>query len=124
LTAFLETKWAPDRTVPNMQAPGQAPRFLGVYGEWMQTAPSTWSDVAWLRVQWAGPFMIKGISRIDVARRAVEAGATAILVSNHGRNNLDTTPATIRVLPAIVDAVGDDVEVLLDGGVPRGSDVV
>ena len=68
--------------------------------------------------------MVKGICRVDDARRAVEAGVTAISVSNHGGNNLDGTPAPIRVLPAVVDAVGGQVEVLLDGGIRRGGDVV
>jgi L-lactate dehydrogenase (cytochrome) len=67
--------------------------------------------------------MIKGITHPDDARHAVDIGATAISVSNHGGNNLDTTPATIRLLPAVVDAVGGDIEVLLDGGIRRGSDV-
>jgi pre-mycofactocin synthase len=117
--------WVPDLTVPNMQIDGQpAPTFFGVYGEWMQTPPPSWDDVAWLRKQWDGPFMVKGITRVDEARHAVEAGATAISVSNHGGNNLDGTPATIRILPAIADAVGDEIEVLLDGGIRRGSDVV
>ena len=83
-----------------------------------------WDDVAWLREQWDGPFMLKGVMRVDDARRAVEVGATAISVSNHGGNNLDGTPASIRALPAVVEAVGGEVEVLLDGGVRRGSDVV
>ena len=68
--------------------------------------------------------MLKGITRIDDAKAAVDAGVTAISVSNHGGNNLDSTPATIRILPSIVAAVGDQVEVVLDGGVRRGSDVV
>ena len=69
--------------------------------------------------------MVKGITRVDDARRAVEiAGASAISVSNHGGNNLDGTPATIRALPAIVEAVGGEIEVLLDGGVRRGGAVV
>jgi pre-mycofactocin synthase len=68
--------------------------------------------------------MVKGIIRIDDAKEAVAAGATAISVSNHGGNNLDGTPATIRALPEIAAAVGDQVEVLLDGGIRRGSDVV
>ena len=89
----------------------------------MQTAPPSWSDVAWLREQWDGPFMLKGVTRVDDALRAVDAGVTAISVSNHGGNNLDGTPATIRVLPSIAAAVGDQVEVLLDGGVRRGGDV-
>jgi L-lactate dehydrogenase (cytochrome) len=115
----------PDLTVPNMASPGEpAPTFFGVYGEWMQTPPPTWDDIAWLREQWDGPFMVKGVMRPDDARRAVDAGATAISVSNHGGNNLDGTPASIRVLPAIADSVGGQVEVLLDGGIRRGSDVV
>ncbi len=115
----------PDLTVPNMASPGeQAPTFFGVYGEWMQTPPPTWEDLAWLREQWGGPFMIKGVMRPDDARRATDIGATAISVSNHGGNNLDGTPASIRALPAISDAVGGQLEVLLDGGIRRGSDVV
>jgi heme/flavin dehydrogenase (mycofactocin system) len=115
----------PSLTVPNMAAPGQAaPTFFGAYGEWMQTPPPTWADIAWLREQWDGPFLIKGIMRTEDARRAVDAGATAISVSNHGGNNLDGTPAAIRALPVIAGAVGGELEVLLDGGIRRGGDVV
>jgi heme/flavin dehydrogenase (mycofactocin system) len=115
----------PDLTVPNVTPRGEpAPTFFGAYGEWMQTPPPSWEDLRWLREQWAGPFMLKGVTRVDDARRAVDAGYTAISVSNHGGNNLDGTPATIRALPAVAQAVGDQVEVLLDGGVRRGSDVV
>ncbi len=115
----------PDLTVPNMANPGEpAPTFFGAYGEWMQTPPPSWEDVAWLREQWGGPFLLKGVTRVDDARRAVDAGVTAISVSNHGGNNLDGTPATIRALPAIAEAVGDNLEILLDGGVRRGSDVI
>jgi L-lactate dehydrogenase (cytochrome)/glycolate oxidase len=125
LAAFARTKRIPDLTVPNMADPGEPPpTFFGVYGQWMQTPPPSWEDVAWLREQWDGPFMLKGVSRVDDAHRAVDAGVTAISVSNHGGNNLDGTPATVRVLPSIAEAVGDRVEVLLDGGVRRGSDVV
>ena len=126
---FLE--WAktmkpPPLSVPNMTAhPGEdAPGFFAAYGQWMMTPPPGWDDVAWLRKQWDGPFMLKGIIRVDDARRAVDAGVSAISVSNHGGNNLDGTPASIRALAPIADAVGDQVEVLLDGGVRRGSDVV
>jgi heme/flavin dehydrogenase (mycofactocin system) len=115
----------PDLTVPNVSPLGApAPTFFGAYGEWMMTAPPSWDDLRWLREQWDGPFMLKGIIRVDDARRAVDAGFTAISVSNHGGNNLDTTPASIRALPAIAEAVGDQIDVLLDGGVRRGSDVV
>src|ERR1700735_2013887 len=68
--------------------------------------------------------MLKGIIRADDARRAVDAGVSAISVSNHGGNNLDGTPATIRALAPVAEAVGDQIEVLLDGGIRRGSDVV
>jgi len=114
----------PELTVPNMaDGDGPAPTFFDVYGQWMQATLPTWQDLAWLRQQWDGPFMLKGVMRVDDARRAVDAGVSAISVSNHGGNNLDGTPATIRALPAIADAVGDQVEVLLDGGIRRGSDV-
>ncbi|MBA2554293.1 MAG: mycofactocin biosynthesis FMN-dependent deaminase MftD [Geodermatophilaceae bacterium] len=122
---FLRRGGIPDLTVPNMALPGQpAPTFFGVYGEWMQTPMPTWADVQWLREQWDGPFMVKGIMHTEDARRAVDAGATAISVSNHGGNNLDSTPAPIRVLPGIAEAVGDQAEVLLDGGIRRGGDVI
>jgi pre-mycofactocin synthase len=115
----------PPLTVPNMAAKGEAgPTFFGAYRQWMASPLPTWDDVRWLREQWGGPFMLKGVIRVDDARRAVDAGVTAISVSNHGGNNLDGTPATIRALPAVAQAVGDQVEVLLDGGVRRGSDVV
>lgn len=125
LAAFARSRKLPDLTVPNMAAPGERPpTFFGAYGEWMQTPPPTWDDVAWLAEQWDGPFMLKGLMRVDDARRAADAGVTAISVSNHGGNNLDGTPATIRALPAIAEVVGDRVDVLLDGGIRRGSDVV
>jgi heme/flavin dehydrogenase (mycofactocin system) len=125
LATYLRTGAVPDLTVPNMALPGEdAPGFFGAYGEWMQTALPRWEDIAWLREQWGGPFMLKGISRPDDARRAVDAGVSAISVSTHGGNNLDGTPGSIRSLPAVVDAVGDEVEVLLDGGIRRGSDAV
>jgi L-lactate dehydrogenase (cytochrome)/glycolate oxidase len=114
----------PDLTVPNLPAgDAPAPTFFGAYGQWMGTPPPSWDDVAWLREQWGGPFMLKGVTRIDDAKRAVDAGVTAISVSNHGGNNLDGTPASVRLLPDIARTVGDQVEVLMDGGVRRGGDV-
>ena len=100
-----------------------APTFFGAYGMWMQSPMPTWEDVAWLREQWDGEFMLKGVMRVDDAKRAVDAGVTAISVSNHGGNNLDGTPASIRALPAVAEAVGDQIDVLLDGGIRRGGDV-
>lgn len=116
----------PDLRVPNQGRRGEpGPTFFEAYGQWMGTPPPTWEDIAWLREQWPdAPFLLKGMVRVDDAKRAVDAGVSAITVSNHGGNNLDGTPAAIRCLPAIADAVGDQVEVLLDGGVRRGSDVV
>ncbi|HWM96082.1 MAG TPA: pre-mycofactocin synthase MftD [Streptosporangiaceae bacterium] len=125
LARYARTLRPPDLTVPNMVPAGQpAPTFFGAYAQWAATPPPAWEDVAWLRELWVGPFLVKGITRIDDARRAVDAGATAISVSNHGGNDLDGTPATIRALPAVAAAVGGQVEVLLDGGIRRGGDVV
>ena len=123
--SMLASWSAENLTVPNMAARGEpAPTFFGAYGQWLGSPLPTWDDVRWLRECWGGAFMLKGVTRVDDARRAVDAGVTAISVSNHGGNNLDGTPGTIRVLPAVADAVGDQVEVLLDGGVRRGGDVV
>ena len=124
LASYLRTGRLPRLTTPNLKQPGQrTPTFFGAYGQWMGTPPPSWEDLAWLRNQWDGPFMLKGICRVDDAVRAADTGFSAISVSNHGGNNLDTTPASIRALPAIAEAVGDRVEVLLDGGIRRGSDV-
>ncbi len=126
LWEYLRRKELPGLTVPNVTShpSGTPPTFFTAYGEWMQTPPPTWADVSWLREQWAGPFLLKGVSHPDDARRAVDAGCTALSVSNHGGNDLDGTPASIRSLPLVVEAVGGDIEVLLDGGIRRGSDVV
>lgn len=130
LSRFAKKGMIPDLTVPNLaqRAGGEAPTFFGAYYEWMTTPSPSWDDVAWMRRTWADisgrSFMLKGVTRVDDAKRAVDAGVDAISVSNHGGNNLDGTPATIRCLQSIVSAVGDDVEVLLDGGVRRGSDVI
>jgi pre-mycofactocin synthase len=125
LWPYLKAGRLPDLTVPNMAvAGGPPPTFFGAYRQWMESPPPTWEDVRWLRERWEGPFMLKGVMRMDDARRAVDAGVSAISVSNHGGNNLDGTPASIRALPAIVAAVGDQVEILLDGGIRRGGDVV
>lgn len=123
--SWLRAGGVPDLTTPNMQLPGQpAPTFFGAYGEWMQTPLPSWDDLRWLRERYSGPMMLKGVMRIDDALKAVDVGFDAISVSNHGGNNLDGTPASIRALPAVVDAVGSQLDVVLDGGIRRGSDVV
>lgn len=115
----------PDFGVPNFaSSDGHIPGFFEAYGTWMMTPPPTWDDIAGLIAEWDGTCMVKGILRPDEAVRAADAGATAISVSNHGGNNLDSSPAPIRMLPSVVEAVGDRVEVYMDGGIRRGSDVV
>lgn len=84
----------------------------------------TWDDAAWMAREWGGPFMVKGIVTAEDARRAVDAGATAIAVSNHGGRQLDSTPAPVEVLGEIVEAVGHRAEVILDGGVRRGTHIL
>jgi heme/flavin dehydrogenase (mycofactocin system) len=124
LLDWLRHGGLPELTVPNMALPGRpAPGFFAAYRSWTAVAPPTWGDIAWLRDQWGGPFLVKGVMRPDDARRAVDAGATAVSVSNHGGNNLDGTPAAIRALPGVAAAVGDRAEVLFDGGIRRGGDV-
>ena len=130
LYQFGKTGQIPDLTAPNLAPPGgDAPTFFGAYYEWMTTPPPSWEDVAWMREQWAQisdglPFILKGVSRVDDAKRAVDAGVAGISVSNHGGNNLDGTPAAIRLVKPISDAVGSQIDVVMDGGVRRGSDVV
>src|SRR6185503_5283375 len=125
LWSFLRGSGPPALTTPNLAHPeGEPPGFFGVYGEWMGTPQPTWEDLAWLREAWGGPFLVKGVAHPDDARRAVALGADAISVSNHGGNNLDGTVASLRALPGVVAAVGGEVEVLMDGGIRRGSDVV
>lgn len=125
LARYAKLLEIPDLSVPNMVPQGaEAPGFFQAYGQWMQTPPPSWEDLAWLVSQWDGPFMCKGIMRVDDAKRAVDAGFSCLSVSNHGGNNLDTTPAAVRAVPGIAAAVGADIEVVMDGGIRRGSDVV
>jgi isopentenyl diphosphate isomerase/L-lactate dehydrogenase-like FMN-dependent dehydrogenase len=100
---------------------------IGAFGPLMieQLDPDIgWRDVDWLRKQWRGPLLIKGLLRADEAREAHARGADAVIVSNHGGRQLDGAVATIRALPGIVDAVGEAMPVLVDGGFRRGIDVV
>jgi len=84
----------------------------------------SWDDVAWIKDRWGGKLVLKGIMDAEDARLAVRSGADALIVSNHGGRQLDGAPSTIRALPAIVDAVGRDIEVWLDGGIRSGQDVI
>ncbi|YAL83592.1 pre-mycofactocin synthase MftD [Dermacoccaceae bacterium W4C1] len=126
LLDFARSGSLPDLTTPNMAAHAgeKGPTFFGAYGEWMTSTPPSWEDIAWMRSQWDGPFVIKGISRVDDARRAVDAGVSGISVSTHGGNNLDGTPGAIRMLPSVAAAVGDEIDILFDSGIRRGGDVV
>jgi isopentenyl diphosphate isomerase/L-lactate dehydrogenase-like FMN-dependent dehydrogenase len=85
---------------------------------------ATWADLGWFRDRWAGRLVVKGILRAEDARRAVQLGADAVAVSNHGGRQLDGAPPAIRALPAVADAVGADAEVYVDGGIRRGGDIV
>jgi isopentenyl diphosphate isomerase/L-lactate dehydrogenase-like FMN-dependent dehydrogenase len=84
----------------------------------------TWDDVAWVRQNFNGPVLVKGVLTAEDARRALDLGCDGVVVSNHGGRQLEAAPATMDVLPEIVAAVGDRVEILLDGGVRRGGDVL
>lgn len=122
---FASRRTIPDLTVPNLtNGTDPAPTFFGAYANWMQTLPPTWADIEWLRERWDGPFMIKGVWNPTDARRAVDIGASAISVSNHGGNNLDGIPSPLRVLPRIAEECGGEIEIVMDGGIRRGSDVV
>jgi L-lactate dehydrogenase (cytochrome) len=83
-----------------------------------------WADLGWIRQEWDGPIALKGVLSPDDARRAAAEGADAVIVSNHGGRQLDHVPAALEALPGIADAVGDQVEVLFDSGIRRGSDIV
>jgi len=84
----------------------------------------SWSDVAWIKEKWGGPLIIKGINDVEDAKLAAETGADAIIISNHGGRQLDGTPSSISMLPAIADAVGHKIEIHLDGGIRSGQDVL
>jgi 4-hydroxymandelate oxidase len=108
-------------------SPDLTPATLGespVFGTGLLRTAPTWRDVAWLREQSSLPLLVKGIFTPDDARRAVEAGANGIIVSNHGGRTLDTAPAAIDALPRVVDAIAGEGPVLIDGGIRRGTDVL
>jgi L-lactate dehydrogenase (cytochrome) len=110
--------------LPNIVIPGQGPMPLIDVSAALAASAVTWTDLRWIREAWRGPLVIKGVLTTEDARRAIDEGAVAIVVSNHGGRQLDHSPATLRVLPDIVAAVNNQVEVLMDGGIRRGSDIV
>jgi isopentenyl diphosphate isomerase/L-lactate dehydrogenase-like FMN-dependent dehydrogenase len=109
---------------PNVVLPGVGPMGYADVGAALEHSTVAWDDLKWIRDLWKGPIAIKGVLTADDARHAVEAGADAIVVSNHGGRQLDGVAATLRALTEIVEAVNGRTEILLDSGIRRGSDVV
>ena len=107
----------------NVVIPGQGPMLYADVTTALEQAVVTWQDLRWIRDAWSGPIIIKGVHTGEDARRAVDAGADALVVSNHGGRQLDGVAPTLRMLPEVLAAVGDRIEVLLDGGIRRGSDI-
>lgn len=108
----------------NIVVPGQDPMTMMDVTSALARSVIVWEDLKWIQKAWAGPILVKGILTGDDARRAVDEGAVGVVVSNHGGRQLDGASATLRALPEIVAAVNGRAEVLLDGGVRRGSDIV
>jgi L-lactate dehydrogenase (cytochrome) len=108
---------------PNVVLPDGPMPYADV-GTALEKSVTTWADLRWIRDAWKGPMVIKGIHTGDDARRAVDEGASAVIVSNHGGRQLDGVRASIDVLPEVVEAVGTRTEVLMDGGIRRGGDIV
>lgn len=108
----------------NVVVPGEGPLDMVNVSESLSRGAVSWKDLRWIRDSWSGPIVIKGVLIADDARRAVDEGASAVVVSNHGGRQLDSVSPTIRAVPEIVAAVGNQAEVIMDGGVRRGSDIV
>ncbi len=122
LTGFLLDGGVPK--LPNVVIPGQGPMPLIDVAAALARAAVTWEDLRWMREIWPGPIVIKGVLTGDDALKSLDYGAAAIVVSNHGGRQLDGVSATLKALPEIVKAAGGRAEILLDGGVRRGSDIV
>ena len=110
--------------LPNVVPPGEGPMPLIDVAAALAASTLVWSDLTWIRKVWPGPIVIKGVLTGEDARRAVDEGAAAISVSNHGGRQLDCVPSSLRVLPEIVKAVNGQAEILMDGGIRRGTDIV
>jgi len=122
LTSFLLDGGV--QPLPNVVIPGKGPMALMDVSVALAESAVTWSDFRWIRECWQRPIVVKGVLTADDARRAIDYGAAAISVSNHGGRQLDCVPAALRALPEVVKAVNGQVEVLMDGGIRRGSDIV
>jgi isopentenyl diphosphate isomerase/L-lactate dehydrogenase-like FMN-dependent dehydrogenase len=122
LASFLRDGGTPP--LPNVVIPGKGPMPLVGIAAALAESTVTWSDLTWIRELWRGPIVVKGVLTADDARRAVDEGAAAISVSNHGGRQLDCVPSSLRVLPEVVKAVNGQIEILMDGGIRRGTDIV
>jgi isopentenyl diphosphate isomerase/L-lactate dehydrogenase-like FMN-dependent dehydrogenase len=112
------------KTLPNVVMPDGAHFPLTDVAKALETSVVTWDDLKWIRAQWKGPIAIKGVLTGDDALRARDLGATAVVVSNHGGRQLDPVASGMAALPEVVAAVGNDMEVIMDGGIRRGADIV
>src|SRR5258708_34109149 len=106
--------------LPNIVIPGKGPMALINVATALAGSVVDWKDFKWLRESWPGPIVVKGVLTGDDARRAIDAGAAGVIVSNHGGRQLDSVSATLRALPEIVKAVNGQLEILMDGGIRRG----
>jgi len=112
------------RVFPNVELPGVGAMPCGDVGVLLEQTIVTWEDLRWMRDDWQGPVVVKGVQTGDDARRAIDAGADAVVVSNHGGRQLDGVPASLRALPEVLAAVNGRIDVLMDGGIRRGGDIV
>ena len=122
LTGFIADGMT--RPFPNIVIPGSGPLQAIDVAAALESAQVSWTDLKWIREQWSGPIVMKGVMTADDARRSADAGVQGIVVSTHAGRQLDGVAGSLRVLPGIVEAVGDKIEVIFDGGIRRGSDVV
>ncbi len=121
LLSFLRDGGLP--SLPNVVVPGKGPLPLTDVASALAESAVTWADLSWIRDLWKGPIVVKGVLTGDDARRSMDEGAAAISVSNHGGRQLDCVPASLRALPEVVAAVEGKIEVLMDGGIRRGTDI-
>jgi len=121
LVSFLMDGGVP--ALPNVVVPGKGPMPLIDVAAALAESAVTWADLKWIRELWKGPIVVKGVLTGNDARRSIDEGAAAISVSNHGGRQLDGVPPSLRALPEVVEAVNGRIEVLMDGGIRRGTDI-